>query len=384
MSLKNIFCQDKAITILQQAFAADKMPHAYIFAGAEGVGKLTTAREWAKLLLCKSPVTENSFADLSSAAAAPPLPLRRVDSCGSCQSCQSLEAGSHPDFSIVYKELLEFTKDGKDKKTPVELPIDVIREFLINKVSIKPTLSERKVFVVSEAEKLNDSSQNALLKALEEPPAYCCIILLCTHTENLLPTTKSRCRIIRFGPVDQDIIIEKLSETGLDQKKTRYFARLAQGSLGQACQWAQLEQAGANLYQTKKELLDSLPTYKLADSLDLAYWLLEKSKKIADIWADLLKNASKTDINRKTAKSLVLIIISALHDVMKLNFADPQKIINFDQKEQIKKLAGRFGPEQAIKKISDAYKTILWIDSAVNEKLIFEQLLLNLAPSDII
>ena len=368
MSLKEIFCQDNAISTLQRAFAADKMPHAYIFTGEEGVGKFTTAREWAKLLLCKNPVIQNEFAD----------------SCNSCQSCQSFEASSHPDFSNVYKELLEFTKDGKDKKTPVDLPVDVIREFLIDKVSVKPTLSERKVFIISEAEKLNPSSQNALLKVLEEPPDYCCIILLCIRMENLLPTTKSRGRIIRFGPVDEERIIEKLKQTGLDQIKARYFARLAQGSLGRACQWAQLEQADANLYQTKKELLNSLSSYKLADSLNLSHGLLEKSKKIADIWADILKTTSKTDISRRAAKSLVLIIISALHDAMKLNITNPQKIINFDQKEQIKKLANRFEPEQAIKKISDAYKTILWIDSSVNERLIFEQLLLNLVPSDII
>src|SRR4030042_324004 len=134
MSLKEIFCQDKAISILQRGFAADKMPHAYIFAGAEGVGKFKTAREGAKLLLCKNPVTEDGFAD----------------SCGVCQSCLSFEAGSHPDFNHIYKELLEFTKDNKDKKTPVDLAIDVIREFLIDKVSTRPTLSHRKVYVVTE------------------------------------------------------------------------------------------------------------------------------------------------------------------------------------------------------------------------------------------
>jgi DNA polymerase-3 subunit delta' len=368
MSLRNIFCQDKAITILQQGFAADKMPHAYIFAGAEGVGKFTTAREWAKMLLCKNPVTENSFAD----------------SCGSCQSCQSFEVGSHPDFNHIYKELREFTEDGKNKKPPVDLPVDVIREFLIDKVSVRPALSERKVFVVSEAEKLNDSSQNALLKVLEEPPDYCSIILLCTHPEILLPTTKSRCRIIHFGPIDEDRTIEKLSEAGLEQKKARYFARLAQGSVGLACQWAQLEQAEANIYRTKKEMLDSLSSYKLADSLNLARNILEKSKKIADVWGDIYKTTSKTDINRRAAKTLVQIIISALHDAMKLNVEDSQRIVNFEQEEQIRKLAERFDTEQAAQKISDAYRTILWIDSSVNEKLIFEHLLLNLAPSAII
>ena len=367
MSLKEIFCQDKAISILQRAFAADKMPHAYIFAGLEGVGKFRTAREWAKMLLCKKPVVENEFAD----------------SCGQCQSCRLLEAGSHPDFNLIYKELLEFTKDGKGKTTPVDLAIDVVREFLIEKVSIKPTLSKRKVFIVSEAERLNASSQNAMLKVLEEPPEYCTIILLCTRMERLLPTTRSRCRTIRFWPIAEERIIDKLKEMGIAQKKARYFARLAQGSLGQGCQWARLELAGANLYETKKELLTSLSGFKYADALQLAQWLLGQSKEIAAVWADLDKNTSKTDINRRAAKTLVQIVISALHDAVKLNLAGQGEIINFDQKEQIESIAKHFGPEQSAEKIADCYETLRWIESAVNEKLIFDHLLLNLAASDI-
>ncbi|GAF75732.1 unnamed protein product, partial [marine sediment metagenome] len=176
MPLKEIFCQDKALSILQRAYAADKVPHAYIFAGIEGVGKFKTASEWAKLLLCKNPVIEKTDS------------IRFADSCCLCESCRTFEAGSHPDFIHIYKELIQFTKEGKDKKTPVDLPKDVVKEFLIEKVSIRPTTSERKVFVVSEAEKLNAASQNALLKVLEEPPRYCCIILLCTRLEKLLPT----------------------------------------------------------------------------------------------------------------------------------------------------------------------------------------------------
>ena len=368
MSLKEIFCQDKAIAILQRAFASGKWAHAYIFAGPEGVGRFKTARGWAKLLLCKNPAIENGFAD----------------SCGSCQSCQSFEAGSHPDFNHVYKELVEFTKDGRGRKTPVDLPIDVIREFLIEKVPTRPTLSQRKVFVVSEAEKLNASSQNALLKVLEEPPAYCCIILLCTRLERLLPTTKSRCQTIRFGPVDEDRIIEKLKEMGIEQQQAQYFARLSVGSLGQACQWADLEMADANLYQTKKKLVSSLASYEFTDAVELAQKILDDSKRIAAVWSNLDKTTSKTDINRRAQKTLVQIIISALNDAMKLNVAPVQADINFDQKEQIRKLAGRFDAEYASEKIADCYKTLRWIEAGVNEKLIFEQLLLNLAGSGII
>ena len=361
MPLKDIFCQDRAISILQRAFAADKVPHAYIFAGPEGVGKSKTAREWAKLLLCSNAVIENGFAD----------------SCSSCQSCRLLEAGPHPDFNDLYKELIRFTKEGKDKTTPVDFPIDVVREFLIEKVVIRPTFSQRRVFIVNEAEKLNASSQNCLLKVLEEPPKYCYIILLCTRMERLLPTTKSRCQIVRFGPVDEERIIENLKEAGLEEKQAQYLARLAQGSLGLAWQWAKLELTDTTLYEIKRKLVGSLADCELSDALDLAQQFLGESKKIAAAWSDLDKNTSKTDINRRAAKTLIQIIISVLHDVMKLNTTPSTKLINFDQQKQVKKLAGRFEPEQAAEKITDCFKTLRWVDSAVNEKLIFEQLALS-------
>jgi DNA polymerase-3 subunit delta' len=368
MPFKEIFCQDKAITILQKAFASGRWAHAYIFAGPEGVGKFKTAHEWAKLLLCQNPTTENGL----------------TNGCGSCQSCRLFEAGSHADFNHVYKELAEFTREGKGKKTPVDLPIDVIREFLIEKVSTKPILSQRKVFVANEAEKLNLASQNALLKVLEEPPTYCCIILLCTRLERLLPTTKSRCQIIRFGPIDKDRIIAKLKETGLEQNQAQYFARLSAGSLGTACQWAELELADANLYQTKKKLVSSLANYEFTDAVELAQEILEDSKRISAAWSNLDRTTSKTDINRKTQKTFIQIIISTLQDAMKLNVTSEQAEINFDQKEQIKMLAAHFDAEKAAEKISDCYRMLRWIESGVNEKLIFEHLLLNLTSSDII
>ena len=366
MSFKDIFCQDKAIDALQRAFISNRLANAYIFAGPEGIGKFKTALEWAKLLLCKTPVIENNAAD----------------SCGTCQSCQLFEAGSHPDFNHVYKELKEFTEDGKGKAPPIDLPISVIREFLIEKASIKPSLSKGRVFVVSEAEKLNASSQNSLLKILEEPPEHCRIILLCTCIDKLLPTTKSRSQIIQFASIAENRIIENLREVGLDENRSRYFAFLSQGSLGIACQWAKLELADANLYQIKKELIDSLVDCEYPETLDLAAELLNKTKKIATIWADIDKATSKADINRRVNKTLVKVAISALHDAMKLNISKDYEIINFDQQEQIKKLAARFDSELLAEKISDCFMIQQWIESSVNEKLVFEHLLLNIIDSD--
>ena len=243
-------------------------------------------------------------------------------------------------------------------------------------------MSERKVFVIGEAERLNASSQNAMLKVLEEPPEYCTIILICTRTDKLLPTIKSRAQTLRFGPIDETIIVQKLEELGLAEKPAEYFAKLAQGSLGKAIRWSQLEQAGAGLHEVKKQLLSHLANLQYAETLETAQWLSQQGKNISETWVELEKNTSKTDLNRRAQKILVRIIISALYDTMRANLVQAEKIINIDQRPQIKALAKRFDARSAAEKISDCYQTIRWIESSVNEKLVFDQLLLNLAVSD--
>jgi DNA polymerase III gamma/tau subunit len=208
--------------------------------------------------------------------------------------------------------------------------------------------------------------------------------LLCTRLEKLLPTTRSRCQIIRFGPIEEKRIIEKLTDVGLENKRAQYFARLAQGSIGAACRWAELELADADLYKTKTRLVDSLARYELADALNLAEALLVEIKRIAAVWVGLEKTTSKADINRKALRTVVTMIISVLHDVMTLNITPAEEAVNFDQMKQIEKLATRFDAEQAARKISDCYEALQWIESNVNEKLIFERFLLNLADSDTI
>jgi DNA polymerase-3 subunit delta' len=400
MPLKNIFCQEKAVSAIQCAFAGDKVAHAYIFAGPDGIGKFATAKDFAKLLLCKNPIITAEHAETAETRSEATSPLRKnkktnsaysavsavkndfTDSCGNCDSCRLFDAGSHPDFEHVYKELLKFTKENSDKDSPVQFPIDVVREFVLDKVSQRPALSTRRVFVLTEAEKLNNESQNCLLKVLEEPPSYCCIILICTRPETLLPTIRSRCQILRFGPIDEEKIIEKLHQPGLGEKQVKFFARLANGSLGLAGTYSQLEIAEAEIYKTKTDIVNALANFEYKDSLELAETIQKRSKEIAAIWAKLADKTSIKDINRKSTLIILQIIISALHDTMLTGIAAGGQIVNFDQPEQIKKLALRFNPEQAAQKIAECFKTLHYLESSANERLILEQLLLNLAQSD--
>jgi DNA polymerase-3 subunit delta' len=363
MNLSDIFCQDKAVNTLQRAFGAKKIPHAYIFAGADGVGKFTAAAAWGKLLLCQSPIKKNNFAD----------------NCGKCISCQNFQTDSHPDFHHIYKELIRYTKDSQNReRTPIDLPIDVVREFIIEKVQLKPVLSASKVFVVSEAEKLNTASQNALLKVLEEPPDKSFIILLCTKLDNLLPTTRSRCQIVRFGPLGEEKIIAHLTGTGINKQEAKFWARLSAGSIGQAEILSKLE---PSLYEIKKQFLKRLCSCRLADCVDFAQWLNSTASQLTQSWQKLKADTSKSDINRQAKKTLVLILTSALDDAMKQTLAGSDEMINFDQSEQIKILTKRYDLQKCAELIEDCFLTNRFIDASVNEKLVFERMLLNFSNS---
>ncbi|MDO8302929.1 MAG: DNA polymerase III subunit delta' C-terminal domain-containing protein [Sedimentisphaerales bacterium] len=377
MGLKEIFCQDRAIGTLQRAMAAGRVPHAYIFAGPEGVGKFTTAKEWAKLLLCEKPSTSELKTQNSEFETL-------IDSCGKCLSCIKFEAGSHPDFQRVYKELLQFTKKGKDKTTPIDLPISVINEFLVDKVGSRPTLSQRSVFVVEEAQRLNKESQNAMLKTLEEPPAYCSIILLCTRLEDLLPTTRSRCQIVTFGTIDENIIVEKLRQCGIEKEESLYWARFSQGSLGVALQWAAVKLDEGSIFATKKQLVERFASFELGDAVEFGEWLGRQAKEIAEAWEKVQKDTSTKDIGRRVTNGVLAMLAAALNDAMKLNVGTGERLINEDQRRYIGELARKYDAEAAAGGIEAIYKSMEWLDASVNEKLIFEELLLNLAANAIL
>ena len=210
-SFADIIGEEQLIARLKARTGEGTVPHALLFVGEEGSGKKTLATLYAKLLLCERPGD---------------------DPCLTCASCRQIAQGQHPD---VYWIAPESGKGGALKPIPVAL----IRSGLIDSIQIKPYKGPYKIYIVDRAEKLTIEAQNALLKTLEEPPAYAVIMLLATGEENLLETVRSRCVTMRMERVETDRVQQYLQEQcKITDYRARPAARFAQGNVGRAEQLA--------------------------------------------------------------------------------------------------------------------------------------------------
>lgn len=229
----------------------ERLPHALLLVGPSGVGRLAFAEQLAALLLCES--------------AAP-----RLKACGHCQACRWLVGGNHPDFRKVAPEgddeaegdSSEKTKEKTKKRSPGMIRIDQIRE-LESFVFVGSHRAGNRVVLITEAEAMNPAAANSLLKILEEPPASVYFILIATRSKALLPTIRSRCRVIPFGAPDAAAASAWLAAAGLEQQAKRYL-ELAGGAPMRVAQWKEQGQLGP-----MDELIDSLVSAP-ADPIALA------------------------------------------------------------------------------------------------------------------
>ena len=198
------------ITHLQNAISMNKVSHAYLFGGESGSGKKMMASLFAMTLQCEK---------------------HGVEPCMECPSCKKAQSQNHPDIIYVKHE------------KPNTISIDEIREQLINDVMIKPYSSPYKIYIIDEAQKLTLQAQNALLKTIEEPPAYGIILLLTTNADAFLPTILSRCVTLRLRPVRdaliRDYLMEQLHVPDYQADVCTAFAR---GNVGRARKLAESEQ----------------------------------------------------------------------------------------------------------------------------------------------
>ena len=187
---------------LQAAVANDRLPHALLFAGADGIGKRTLALAFVAWLLCE---TDGS------------------DACGDCAACRQVAAGSHPDF--------QFVTVASGKK---EIGVDRVRD-VKRFTQLRPVRGTVKLAVIDDAHMLTVAAQNALLKTLEEPPGHSVLILVANNPDALLPTVRSRCQRVPLSPLPNDAVVEILTrDHGIAPATAQQLTALAEGSPGRA------------------------------------------------------------------------------------------------------------------------------------------------------
>ena len=190
---------------MEETVKKGSVSHGYLICGEEYSGRKTLANMFAKALLCKEDVI----------------------SCGKCSSCIQVENGNNPD--------LIYLKSEKDTSISVE----EIREQINQTVAIKPYASERKVYMIPNADKMTVQAQNALLKTLEEPPEYVTILLLASNPQKLLPTILSRVVQWKIKPIEKEKIASFLvSKYEIETEKAEFCAGFSMGNIGKAIRLA--------------------------------------------------------------------------------------------------------------------------------------------------
>ena len=202
MKFSDIVGQQKMKEHFRTAISAGKVGHAYIIEGPKSSGKMLMAKALAQTLLCENGGTEP---------------------CCSCPACAKAESGNHPDLIYVTHE------------KPNAISVDEIRTQVVEDIAIKPYEGRRKIYIIDDADRMNPNAQNAILKTIEEPPAYGLILLLTDNANNFLQTIRSRCLKLAMTPATVPEISKFLQEKhGLAPGTADIYAGLAQGSVGLA------------------------------------------------------------------------------------------------------------------------------------------------------
>ncbi len=237
MRFSDIIGHDQIVARLKRVAAAGRLPHTYLFAGPDGVGKHTTARALAARLLCEAP--------------------RDDDACGACGGCAAVAREVHPDLVMVRIE------EGAS-----EIKIDQARE-LQRRLRLRPIRAGYKVAILDDAHRLNLAAQHAMLKTFEEPPGSAVLILVASNVAALLPTVLSRCQRVSFFPLSSEIVARLLTERcDVPAGEATELARYSEGSLSHAVLFRSelIERARAELLP----LIRDLRHRPYADLADLA------------------------------------------------------------------------------------------------------------------
>ncbi len=342
----------------------DRLAPAALLVGPEGVGKKTFALLAAQNLNCQSPEPDGS--------------------CGRCLCCLKLSRRLQAKVSDICKLFDPYHNDPDLAKTlrsqfethfpaceycqaaatfpdvrliepsGAQIKIDQMRA-VSSDIQFGPFEGRRKVYIFDQAEKLNESAANSILKTLEEPPDYAWIVLVTAHSDALLPTIRSRCPVIRFAPVPAEDIEELLKQRGLGSEKARTLARLSGGSVGSALSqdWEQLErERERGLYLLKQ--LGQLHVFHA----------------VHKFWAELTAQEQR----REGLTALVNLLLVLLRDVFLVKEGQTFKIANTDIVPQLEEVAALYSFEKICELEAQLQTALLEIQRNVNPQILMESL----------
>jgi DNA polymerase-3 subunit delta' len=203
MPLATVIGHAPIVALLRHAVEHGRVPHTLLFGGPEGVGKRTMAIALAQAVNCPN--------------------RKDGDACGRCKTCGRIAGGQHSDVVLI------------DRGDEASIKIDPIRERVLEVIGYRPFEGQRRVFVIDEAERMTEQTQDALLKTLEEPPRHAVLILVSRVPDILKPTVQSRCRRLRFGLLTVSEVERVLVErAGKSRAEAPVLAAASGGSVGRA------------------------------------------------------------------------------------------------------------------------------------------------------
>ncbi|MCI7323424.1 MAG: DNA polymerase III subunit delta [Lachnospiraceae bacterium] len=321
----DIIGHEQIIQHLRNAITLDKISHAYILNGPEDSGKMMLAEAFAMALQCEG---------------------EGERPCLACRSCKQAMDHNQPDIIYVSHE------------KPNTIGVDDIRAQINNDIGIKPYSSRYKVYIVDEAQKMNQQAQNALLKTIEEPPAYGVILLLTTNADSFLPTILSRCITLNLKAVKEDVIRSYLMKNyQIPDYQADICAAFSQGNVGKAVKLA-----------------------SSSDFADLKESVLQLMKRLSDIDLYEMTAAVKQIAEYKlTVNDYFDLMMIWFRDVLYFKATgDANGLIFKDEVYDIKKQAEKRS-YQGIETILKALETAkVRISANVNFDLVIELLLLTI------
>ena len=240
---ENIIGNNQIKDMLIKTARQNTASNSYLFVGIEGIGKKLIATEFAKMLLCTS----------------------EEKCCNNCKSCIEFDTNNNPDFLII-------EPDGNSIK------IEQIR-YLQKKIQEKPIISDKKVYIINDANLMTVESQNCLLKTLEEPPEYAIIILIGNNENSFLQTIKSRCIILHFKSLENEEIKKFLEKEYSIQNINENILDTYQGSIGKAILLKDKQED----YQKLQEIIENLEKKDLIDVMKLTEPLYKTKEEIFEI-----------------------------------------------------------------------------------------------------